>query len=153
SSKRSPGGRRRSTPTTGAERSDQVGSVRTLTPSIWMSTVAWLTNVTRSRPPSTQRGGGELGGVSGKRRHGPRWVANVRRNHSPVVDVEGSGWWNRTPSNHAGSFHPRGGSGTAAATSAAIARAARGRRPRRRVMRSVYGRRGSRGADATLGPR
>src|SRR5260370_39510597 len=52
SSKRSPGGVTRLGPAkpTGLARADQCGSVRTLTPSSWTSSVAWPTQVTVSAP-------------------------------------------------------------------------------------------------------
>src|SRR5215831_1374960 len=90
SSKRRPGGRRRRPPTRGAERSDHVGSVRTFQPSIWRRTVEWFTNVTRSRPSSTQEGGGGPGGVFVKERQGPRDTLS-RRSQSAKPVVSGSG--------------------------------------------------------------
>ncbi len=42
----------------GLARSDQCGSHKMLMPSIWISTVEWPTNVTRSSPRKTRLGGG-----------------------------------------------------------------------------------------------
>ena len=136
SSKRSPGGRWRRGPTTATERSAQVGSVRMLTPSIWMRNVAWLTHVTRRRPSVTHTGGGGPGGVSVKSRHGPRRDVAVRRAQSRKPVVSGSGWWKRCPSKYAGSFQVLG---TAAAAASAANPIAAHETFRLTIRTTVYG--------------
>jgi len=53
----------------GPATSPQIGSVSTLKPAIWISTVAWLISVTRN--PETRRGGAGAGGASTNSGHGP----------------------------------------------------------------------------------
>ena len=61
---------RRPTKEKGEARSDQIGSVRMLRPSIWTSTVAWPIQVTRISSPATAGGGtdGVTGALSGQKR-------------------------------------------------------------------------------------
>ena len=92
SSKRIPGGRCRRAPTNGADRSDHVGSVSTLMPSVWTRNVEWLTKVTRSPPVSMHAAGRGPGGVSVKERHGPRDAVVLRRSQSRNPVTSGSGW-------------------------------------------------------------
>ena len=90
SSNRIPGGRCLFGPAneTGEHRSDQIGSVRTFTPSIWISIVAWFTNVTLSLPPSTRSGGFGPGGASThpRQRPGSRVSRHLRNDPSPWRD-------------------------------------------------------------------
>jgi hypothetical protein len=77
SSKRMPGSLYRRGPAhdTGLQRADQMGSIRMLTPSIWMRNVAWPTGVTRSAPFGMRAAGGGPG---------EKTVASGESDHAPL---------------------------------------------------------------------
>src|SRR5437870_2544897 len=100
SGKEIPGGRWRLGPAheTGETRSDQTGSVKRFKPSIWTSTVEWLTKVTRSLPSLTRAGGLAPGGVLVKSRHGPRSRCVIHRRNRENRSSSGSIERKRLPS-------------------------------------------------------
>ncbi len=85
-------------PTVGTERAAQVGSVRMLTPSIWIRSVAWLTNVTAISPSQTRPAGAAPRGVLVKSGQGPRFVVRCLFAQDPISWTTGSGWLKRVPS-------------------------------------------------------
>jgi hypothetical protein len=101
SSKRIPGAWWRFGPIngTGLQRSDQIGSVRMFSPSVWIRNVAWFTHVTRSAPPVTRCGGGGADVISRHSSHGPSWrlVIHFSIAPKPACSVGGT-LWNLRPS-------------------------------------------------------